>query len=462
MRRALLSAGVSLLGWSAVAQPPQRPNFWPAGGSPQLPARGVPASPPQQFDSGGQRPSHPLPALNTAPAPVSPLEPRTLPPGLGVTPPQAAKPLVAAGPQQQAPTPADTPFVADPTVRLPQKENLARIDPNGLTARRGGGDRWQVVNGFQVVREFASGQADAEEFVRLLRDLRPTAWAAVGTGRTVVEYGLRDDQAVVPAFSPKTAVTIDPGSVRAELVRGVWVIRDDDNILLNFGTSRDDADQAMAVIRKYGFNRLAQVGPAAGGATVLFAQPQAPRRPAAAGPYSELARQYQESQLTRTGLDVPAGGGAVGERITIDPKACDVRREKGHWVLAHGAEVLADFGASEWSARDALKLVQEQRFTEFCRFNADVTFFLVNGQPPTRVPFAVQAVRFDKEAVAVKGATNGKFGVYEGMGRQLFVCDTEKEAKQLVTVLKHYGFDTSCQMGLSGKSSLKFLAKTGR
>ena len=48
------------------------------------------------------------------------------------------------------------------------------------------------------------------------------------------------------------------------------------------------------------------------------------------------------------------------------------------------------------------------------------------------------------------------------MGRQLFVCDTEKEAKQLVGVLKHYGFDTSCQMGLSGKSSLKFLAKTGR
>jgi hypothetical protein len=52
--------------------------------------------------------------------------------------------------------------------------------------------------------------------------------------------------------------------------------------------------------------------------------------------------------------------------------------------------------------------------------------------------------------------------VYEGMGRLLFTCDTDKEAKALVATMQHYGFDTSCQMGLSSKGSLRFLAKTGR
>jgi hypothetical protein len=414
-----------------------------------------------------------LPPLKTAPVPVVPLEPRPFPAGVGPSPTVPAQPAVGPGPQQLAPTPPpqDGLPLPDPTVVLPQKETLSRIDPNALTVRRSL-DRWQVVAGFQVVRDFGSTQADAEEFVRTLRELRASEWGVIGTGRTVVEYGLTKEydrgggatvKASSPAFSPKTAVSIDPATVRVESVRGVWVLRDADNILLNFGKQRDDAEQAFAVLRRYGFNRLAQIGPATGGATVLFAQDaRGATKKQQAHPLAELNRHYQENQLTRTGIEVAAGNGAVGERIVIDPKACEIRRDKGCWVLAHGTEVLANFGMSEWSARDALKLVQEQRYTEFCRFNSDVTFFLVNGQPPTRVPFAVSAVRFDKDTLKVRGATNGKFGVYEGLGRLLFTCDSEKEAEQLVKVLTHYGFDTACQMGLSARTSLKFLAKTGR
>jgi hypothetical protein len=423
MRRLLASVGfISLYTFTALAQTPTPPH----------------------------QPTHP--------------EPGRLPANLTAPPPQS---------QPTALTQMDGLPKADPSVRLPQPERLVPIDANGLTARRGvGQDRWQIASGLKVVREFGSAQADAEEFVRLLRELKPTEWGAIGTDRVVVEYGLNRavlngvavDRATAPAFTPKTTVNIDLSSVRVETVRGVWVLRDEDNILLNFGKNQQDAEQAIGVIRKYGLNRIAQVGPTTGGATVLFAQPEtASVRPKATGGLAELNRQYQEQKLARTGLEVPAAGAAGGEKFAIDPKACEIRRDKGgHWVLAHGGEVLANFGASEWSARDALKLVQEQRFTEFCRFNADVTFFLVNGQPPTRVPFAVQAVRFDTGTLTVKAASSGKFGVYEGMGRLLFTCDTDKEAKALVATLQHYGFDTSCQMGLSSKSALRFLAKTGR
>lgn len=406
-------------------------------------------------------PNHPAQnPTRTAPDPFRHSTPGLLPP-LKATPTTQPQPTMPGGPSLLPPQLA-------PEVKLPQKETLARIDPNGLSARRVG-DRWAVVNGFVTVRDFGADHAAADEFVKVLRDLRPTDWGTVGTARVVVEYGLTSGSAQQPAFTPKTSVSIDPASLRVESVRGVWVVRDDDNILLNFGKEKEDAEQAVGVIRKYQFNRIGQVGAAGVGVTFLFAQevPAAgkarPKPAALTGAYADIQRAIQEEKLTRTGIEVPGEkGAAVGEKIAIDPKGVELKRDRSDWKLVYGSEVLANFGPSEWSGRDALKLVQEQRFTEFCRFNAEVTFFLVNGQAPTKVPFAVQATRFDREAIKVKAASGGKYGIYEGSGRQLFACDSEKEAQQLLKMLQEYGFDTSCQIGLGAKSSLRFLAKTGR
>lgn len=425
MRRLLFAAFAPLLAAAAVAQtPPVTPPTPPP--NPLFPTH--PA----------MKPERTTPNSLLAPPPTTPAqtaEPGLLPPALA------------------------------PEVKLPQKESLARIDANSLSARRSS-DRWVVGNGLSVVRDFGTSRDDADEFVRVLRELRPTEWGTVGTNRVVVEYALTSGAAAVPAFAPKNCVSIDLASVRTEQVRGVTVVRDDQAILLNFGQAREDAEQAVAVIRKYKFNRLGQVGPVGSGATFLFAQEVAAnklKQPSQlTGAYAQLASAMEEQKLTRTGIELDGGKTAVGERVVIDPKAVELKRDKGDWKLVHGTDVLATFGPSEWSGRDALKLVQDQRFTEFCKFNAEVTFFLINGQPPTRVPFAVQATRFDRDNLKVKLASGGKYGLYEGQGRLVFACDSEKEAEQLLKVIHQYGFDTSCQMGLGAKSSLRFLAKSGR
>jgi hypothetical protein len=412
------------------------------------------------------------PPTNTAPRPVQqlfPTHPAMDPSRVAPNPAPATQPTrtVYANPPvpMQPGEPGLLPVTVVPEVALPQKEVITRIDANSLTVRRQN-ERWTVTNGTSTVRDFGSGRDDADEFVRVLRELRPTDWGAVGTTRVVVEYALTNGTASIPAFSPKTNVAIDLASLRTEVVRGVNVVRDDQNILLNFGPAREDAEQAVGVIRKYKFNRLGQIGPAGTGVTFLFAQElpaqnkaQAARsQPNAA--YAQLAAAMEEQKLTRTGIEV--GKTAVGEKFAIDPKAVELKRDKGDWKLMHGADVIASFGASEWTGRDALKMVQDQRFTEFCKFNDEVTFFLVNGRAPTRVPFAVQASRFDRDALKVKVASGGKYALYEGNGRQVFACDTEKEAEQLLAVIQQYGFDTTCQIGLGAKSSLKFLAKSGR
>ena len=344
-------------------------------------------------------------------------------------------------------------------VQLPQKEHLIRIDGSALIARRQN-ENWQIWAGTTLLHEFGKHQSEAEEMVRQMRELRPTEWAGIGAGHPVVEYGLTKGEAFTPTYEPKHSAMLDLKSLRAESVRGAWVLRDDHSIALNFGVNRADAEQAAAVARRYGFNRIGWVGDTTPVLTYFFAMPV--NASAKSGGLGAALKNFQEDNLTRTGIDL-GGTGFVGERIVIDAKKCEVRKEKGEYQVVHGTDVIAKFGASEWSARDALRVVQDSRATEFCRFNADITFFLVNGQPPAKVPFSVQATRFNPEDLKVRSASGGQFALYDGGNRQVFgPFATQVEAEQLAKLLKHYKFDQTCQMGLSSKGGLKFMAKQGR
>lgn len=448
------------LSWVAVsAAPVLAQGFQPPAVPPRQPI--IPASVAPLPDLRQPQIGRPLTAdPRFQPAPQSPAEPRPLPPHLA--PP-------AAGPSpQQGPTDWN-PQEPSPDVPLPQKEQAVRFEGSGVTIRKFQ-DGWQVWSGHVMLRDFGRAQADAEEAVKVIRELRPTEWVTIGpAGRPTLEYALMNGKPHMPTFSPKLTAPIDLRTVRVENVRGVWCLRDDATILVNFGREKADAEQSLAVIRKYGFNRLGLVGNPSQ-MTVLFAQPgltpgltAGPKAGPGAPPagLGQLARVAQEQNLTRTGIELP-GSGYVGERVVIDAKKLEVKKDRGEYVLAHGTDVLAKFGLSDWSARDALRVLQEMRVTEFCRFNADVTFFLVNGQPPARVPFAVQGSRFDPQRLSVKPASAGQFGVYETNGRLLFSVPTKGEAESLVTLLRHYGFDQQCQVGLSGRNGLKFLAKAGR
>lgn len=376
-----------------------------------------------------------------AQVPIPPSEPLKLPPSVA--------------PQQ--PTTSLTPQ-PDVSVKLPRPENLQKFDALAVSVRATR-DGWELWSGVTRIRDFGKDQKAAEDARQAFRDLRPTEWATIGA-RPFVEYGLTDGKAGPCSVSPKTAVSVDILSVRAEQVRGAWVMRDDHNILLNFGAAKQDAEQAAAVARKYGFNRLGLVGdPDMPKMTYFFVAKVAVEPPRGAG--SALAKVAQEQSMTRTGIAVP-GLGFVGEQVKVDFRKVEVRKERGEFVLAQGTEVFAKFGPNDWTARDALKVVQECRFTEFCKVGtADVTFFLVNGAAPTKVPFSAQGTRFNPTTLKAR-PTDARWGVFEASGRMLFSATTSEEAEQLIKLVQAYQFDQMCQVGLSPRASLKFLAKVGR
>ena len=128
-------------------------------------------------------------------------------------------------------------------------------------------------------------------------------------------------------------------------------------------------------------------------------------------------------------------------------------------TLRHGPEVIARFGTDEWAAGDAVRVIQEAHFTEFCRF----------GSAGVVLPRAWQAA----DAGAVPGAhhalrlrslrpreLSGKWCVTDVTGKPILPASSEAEANDLIRIVKAYGFDTLATVGNSATANLQFLAKS--
>lgn len=361
--------------------------------------------------------------------------------------PAAMTPSIPISPDQLAPLP-----VGLPDQSLPMPENKIPINLGTLNLRRFG-DSWQIWTGTSMLRNFGSAEADAREVHRVMRELKVNEWVRIGSPVPSVEYGLYHGRAPVASGVARFALPIDLRSVRAERVKGVWVLRDENSVFINFGTHRSDAEQAAAVVQKYGFDRVGYVGQPQPVMTFFFVAP--PNEKMMDSGLGSLGAQIQIEAMTRTGIPVP-GLGFVGEMIRIDYRKVEVRREAHEWVLAHGSDVLGRFGAGEWQARDALKVVQEGRFTEWCQF-AGVRFFLSGGRAPSKPLFAQIVREFDERDLAVR-QINGQWFVHASH-RPLFQVETPQEGEDLIRILRHFGFNQLCQSGNSSKPTLTFLTK---
>lgn len=433
-----------LCGFGQAPVAPERPRFFPEGSAPKPLPRFFPGE------------AAPTPA-STAPQ-LRPLV-NGQPPAITQT---GFMPQPEATPQAMATseTPAESGGAPrpNPNIRLPLTENLLTVDPSSFTLRRQYGS-WQLYAGALPLHDFGDDRETADEAVRCIRGLHPTRWGRIGTPKPVVEYGLVDGEPSKWTLTPKVWMPFDLNGLNTEQVRGAWVVRDGEKILLNFGTSRDDADQAVAVAKRYGFNRLGFAGFPRPAFAFFFAGPSVIGADNGNDPLAALVRTAQERDLARTGVDVP-GLGYVGERLVIDSRKVEARKDRNEWVLAHGGDVLARFGYGELTARDALKAVQAGRFTEFCRVGG-LTFFLVNSSAPDRVPFGVIGRPFNVDRLRIANLGVGRWDVLDSGNRVLASCSTKDEAEQAAHVLRAFRFDTDCQIG-SGDHAMRFFVRQGR
>jgi hypothetical protein len=419
-----------------------------------------------------QPPQRPSPAIVFPPPPThsgsnpnEPPRPQQLPPQ---TPPAggnpATRPTLPYQPPLQIP-PLQIPDRLPPSITNPElpplEENLIPFDPTQVTIKKNV-NRWQLWAGTQMLKELGPNEADAREALRVVRELRLTHYGRVGTPHPIMEYWLCPGQgtelrAPNTAAFPRTVLPFDVRSLKVEQVQGAWCVKDARKIVFNFGPFKADAEKAKQVCQRYGFNQIGIVGVPTPVMTYLFVG--AEESPGANTPLGVAAAAAQQQQLARRGIEVP-GIGFVGEAITIEPRRIELRKDRDGWFLAHGPELLARLGPSEWQSRDALRVAQEAGFTEFCRVGSNgFTFFLVRGGPPRNLPLGMHTQPF--RADQLRAVQVGQTWVIADGGRTLFeLGNNADEAAAIIAVIRQYGFDQVVRVGQSPTGGLRFLAKS--
>ncbi len=477
-RKTILTAAVLL---SAQAIHAQAPSYPPTGGvgGPALPAR----TPGGAFNGPAL-----TPVAGATPAmPGVPAGPTLTPPPAFTVPPSG-------------PTPALNGAGAVPAVAAVPANTIA-FDPDQAELRWQD-NRWQLYAGPVFLKDFGRYEAEGREVLRVVRELRLNSQTSLGSPRPIMEYWLSNGEAPHGHVTGLRTVAIEPASLAAEQVQGQWCLHDGTRILFNFGQQADACRQALAAVQRYGFNQVGYVGQvapvmlvflnnptvapvAAGSPTPSRApesrfphllgnpspaaqtaqappqqpaqMPQVPSQPLAAQP--SPSAQQQPGAVTPASLRLP--GTEAADRVAIDSRSVQVRRDGGDWKLAMGNHVIANFGPNQADAQLAQAALRYYRVSEQVFVGNPrpmFSYFLSNGEAPHGTSYAFNAVSFRPEAMSVR-QLGSSYVLYDGSQVLMSFGDRLAEAQQALQAIQHYKFDRMSTFG-RGDQSMMLLVRT--
>lgn len=386
-----------------------------------------------------------------------------------------------------------------PGVQPPRAENLVTFDPRQAELQWVD-NRWQLRAGAVSLKDFGRREAEARQALRLVRELHLTQHGTVGTPQPVLEYWLANGQAPQGSLPGLRLLPLDPDSLHVEQVQGQWCLRNTRQILFNFGRQAEDAHQALAIVRRYGFSQVGYVGqplptmiyflgqptglaqartpaPATLASRTLMpgqtAQPplqtQVQQRP----PFADPARSDPSNTLVPPPLPfgrqlastTPALADLAtqGERVPFDWRRVQVRQENQDWKLVAGGYTLANFGTRPSDARQALAALQYYRFTEQRLIGSSkaptLTYYLVNGQAPRGLVFGVESTPFRPELVSIQRAGES-YVLWDGNRAVWNFGEHGQEAQQALNVIQRHQFDHLCRIGSREAPAMTFLVRT--
>lgn len=386
------------------------------------------------------------------------------------------------------------PTTATAQAPAPSPDNLSRFDYHHVELRRQD-DRWQLVANGRPLKDFGRREADARQALRLIHDLRLTQHGTIGSPQPVIEYWLADGAAPRGLVRGLRLTALDPHSTRAEQVQGQWCVRDDRQVLFQFGAHEEDAQRAAEVIRKYGFNQVGYVGQgtpsmmyflvhhtnrdaAQGVAPSSTSTPGGDRQPLVVRPVG-AAKPPVQGQLPKPAaaqplaaalpsgrqLTAPAPATSAAappvDRVPFDWRTVQLKHENNDWKLVSGTWTLAHFGKSERDAKLALAVFQRYHFTEQCQVGGPkpaCSYYLVNGQAPRGQHFGVSGVSFRPEALAVQ-ERDGGYVISEGNRVLLRFDEQEQDARTTLQAIQYHKFDRWCHVGRPGQGGLTFFVR---
>jgi hypothetical protein len=418
----------------------------------------------------------PGPAPQPAPIFPDPAVLRGLPGIPNVTP---------SAPYVQQPGTAGAPGASLPPVPAPFSpgESLTAFDPTRVELKSTNG-RWQLVAGDTVLKDVGPNELEAREVFRVVREMRLTALGTLGQPRPVMEYWLVNGEAPRAAAAGLRTLLIDQASLRAEAIQGQWCLHDRNRVLFNFGPQADAARQALAVVQRHGFTHVGFVGRSAPVMLVFLASPGSVTPAAARAFDPRAARPFgspppaQPGQLPPVAtqplapapfkgpepiapasfsphrqpgtLGAPQGNMlAPANRVPIDPRQVQPRRENGDWKLTMNEHVLASFGPNVADAQLAQAALRHYGCSDQVTLGGSspaFSYYLANGQAPRGLMHGLNATPIRIDALSVR-QVGPSYVLSDGSQTLMSFGDRMADAHQALRAIQQHRFDHVCRIG---------------
>jgi hypothetical protein len=141
----------------------------------------------------------------------------------------------------------------------PKNGECIHFDPATLKVRQVKG-RWKIVDSRHWIFDFGSDPVAARQSLKVIHHYRMDRACFIGWPDPVFAYMLAKGGSPSGRMSGEDCVAFDPKRVTVSKSQGSWKIVSAGRWLFDFGQNQTEARQALAVIRRYGFNQSCFVG----------------------------------------------------------------------------------------------------------------------------------------------------------------------------------------------------------
>jgi hypothetical protein len=140
------------------------------------------------------------------------------------------------------------------------REECVRFNPADAAARYEDG-AWKVGDGSRTLFAFGEEKKEAERALAVIKRYAMDQSCFVGWPRPSFHYMLVNGSSPVGPHEGEMCRAFNPAATEVRQAGGAWKITEGTQVLFDFGAGKDQADQAMAIIRKYGFTHSCIMAP---------------------------------------------------------------------------------------------------------------------------------------------------------------------------------------------------------
>ncbi len=139
------------------------------------------------------------------------------------------------------------------------KEDCVSFNPATTTVSQIQGI-WKVGDGSHWLFDFGARKDEADKTLAIIKNYNMDRSCFVGRPQPSFSYMLISGAPPVGPFAGEDCVPFNPAAISVQQIKGDWKIVEGSSWLFSFGPNKAEADQTLAIIKKYGFTRSCFVG----------------------------------------------------------------------------------------------------------------------------------------------------------------------------------------------------------